>query len=134
GSHPAISDGRAGLFDGDLPDREHVLVGALVEAAVIAVAEQFFLSLRVDLEEAGHFEHRLLSRGHRDVAETGPGKVLHPRRMARDGVDLLDLRERLRRVPPVVPLDLDAVVAVEPFENGCVYRRVAAVAIDDGDA
>ncbi len=94
----------------------------------------FFFAARVDALVFREVDHRLCARtasARRPAASRGSSPSTTRARPAR--IDLLDLGHGLRRIPPVVPLDLHAAIAVQPFEHGAVRRAVAAMAVDDDD-
>ena len=124
----------ARLLDRDLPDRQHVLVRTLVAAAEIAVAQIFAQRLRAQEPHPGEVDHRLLPGRHRDALEPRPRKILHPGCVRGDRIDLLDLGEGFRRVPPVVELDLHRRMVRHPLDRHGMRRLVAAMAVDHQDA
>src|SRR5690606_39644733 len=75
-----------------------------------------------ELVEIGH---RLLMARHSDIGQPRPGKVLHPRRVGSDWVDLLDLGKGLWGVPPIVPAHPAIGMTVEPFQRRGLARIVA---------
>src|ERR1035437_8797202 len=99
---PGAREQGAGLFDRDLPEREHVFVGPLVEAAVVAVAEVGAQRDRIERAPGREIPHLPLCGGRLHAGEPRPGEVLHPRPVRRDGIDRLHLGPGERRVPPVV--------------------------------
>src|ERR1019366_5575102 len=81
---PGAREQGARFLDRDLPEREHVLVGALVQAAVVAVAEVCPQRDRIECANGREIDHRTLRGGHLDAGEPRPWKVLHPRSVRRD--------------------------------------------------
>ena len=65
---PASSAPR--FLDRDLPEREHVLVGPLIQAAVVAVAEVFAQRDGIERANSREIDHRSLGRR----ASATPGK------------------------------------------------------------
>src|SRR5580658_4504712 len=108
GSRPASLQQLPRLVDRDPPQRQHVLVGALVETAEIAVADAFAHPHRIQVPQAIDGHHRLRRARWRHIADPGPWKTFHPRGVARHRVDLDDLGPGPGRVPPIVKADADA--------------------------
>src|SRR5436190_12913625 len=76
GTRPAVLDEVANLLDSRLPDAQHVLVGALVEAAERAVAELFPHLERIGLAHARDVGHRFALLRLLDAREPRPREVL----------------------------------------------------------
>jgi hypothetical protein len=131
---PGAVEHAPGFLDRDLPDGEHVLVGALIESAEVSIAE--VLAERHGIEGANALEiyHGTLRRGHFDAGQSRPRKVLHPRSVRRDRVDRLHLRPRQRRVPPVVEDHSALCMIRSPLLRELLDRAISTVAIHDEDA
>ena len=78
-------------------------------------------------------DHRSSGRRHVDARQSRPRKVLHPRAVRRYGVDLLHLRPRLGRVPPIVKYHATAWMLCRPLLRELLHCTVTAVAVDDED-
>ena len=111
-----------------------ILVGLLVVAAEIAVAEDRADVVRRRGAHEREIRRRLCARRRRRAGEPRPGEVLHPVRVRAGRVDLLDLGPGLRRVPPVVELERQARAPGHELLRQRADRHVAAMAVDDQHA
>src|SRR5260221_189845 len=87
-SRPGAFDDAARLLDRDLPERQHVVIRAAVEAAEIAVAEILADFLRVHQPQSFAVDHRLAAFGGGGIGDPRPREILHPPGAAVDPVEL----------------------------------------------
>src|SRR5205807_10003502 len=121
------------LLHSGLPDLEHLLVRAPVEAAVRAVAEESPHARGILRLQTRAVDHRLALGGQLHALEPRPGEALEPRGVARVRIDPLDGLPSPWPVPPVVENRLRARIRGDPFGRQRGAGRVAAVPVHDQD-
>src|SRR6218665_621940 len=133
-SHPGTFEHFTGFIDGNLPQRLHHLIGLLVIAAVIAIAQIVAQLPRVHLAQPLKIHHRALVLRLLHAGQAGVAEIFHPRSMRCDRVDGQNLAPGFGRIPPVVKLHAQAGMLRHRLQRHAGRRLVAAMTVDDEHA
>ena len=88
-SCPVIHDNVSRFLETGSPEGKHFFVRPFVIAGKIPVADIFADALGRHGMQFGHIDGRFALREENHASQPSPGKILHPRGVRRDGIDLL---------------------------------------------